>query len=92
MHLGDSSPNFLLSIDDVFGAEIRSLTGGSRCERQYFKVNHKRGTVPRALPVGATISISFTFFAPCFRNIGMFLEHGNDSLPHSLKIFVARAS
>src|SRR5947208_11412627 len=24
----------------------------------------------------ATSSISFTFFAPCFRTIGMFLEHG----------------
>jgi hypothetical protein len=44
------------------GRAARRRTG-SRCRSKASK------------PVGATISISFTFFAPCFWNIRMFLEH-----------------
>ena len=43
-------------------------------------------------PVGATSSISFTFFALCFRNIGMFLEHGTRARPHSVRILIAFSS
>jgi hypothetical protein len=64
--------------------KLRLECGAENLECQ---VSHQRTN-----PVGATISISFTFCVPCFRNIGMFLEHGTRSHPHSLNIFVARSS
>lgn len=43
-------------------------------------------------PVGATIPISSVIFAPGFRNIRKFLEHGVRSSPQLPSIFAARSS
>ena len=52
--------------------------------REDFKGQGKANSL-WAFPVGATIRMSLTFFAPGFRNTGIFPEPGTSSHLHSLK-------
>jgi hypothetical protein len=68
-------------LEAALGRYLRDAGHGERPSRQR-----------RACCVGATILISYTFFAPGFRNIGMFLEHGTSSRRYSVRILLAFSS